>query len=249
MIHRYHFDPLDPADPYTMDIPTTNDPKEADRMAMYGCLSILTAPVLFIIVFCIVALFTSCATQKTEHEQQTHVVTTDSAGTETSHAGQVTDQTVNVDSIVTAILQRTREEFARQEQEHETVTETLTETIDSLGRIVRQSRKTTDRTLSRQEQQRIDRLEQTFEQQIHQAIMSHDSLWQDRFAQYQASMTDSLSRIRDLQKQTFASNPVTWWQQLQMWLGSLVLVALAVLAGWWILKKRAWWLALLRKII
>lgn len=236
---HYHFDPLDLADPYTMDMPTTNDPEAVDRMAMYGCLSLMATPVLFIIVFCVIALFTSCASvQKTEHEQQTHVVTIDSAGTETSHSGSVTDQKVNVDSIVTAILQRTREEMARQEQEHEITTETLTETIDSLGRIVRQSQKTTDRTLSRQEQQRIDRLEQTFEQQIHQAILSHDSLWQDRFSKYQASMTDSLSRIRDLQKKTSASNPVTWWQQLQMWLGSLVLVALVVLAIGWMLRKK-----------
>ena len=159
----------------------------------------------------------------------------------------MTTQTVNVDSIVTAILQRTREEFARQEQEHEITTETLTETIDSLGRIVRQSQKTTDRTLSRQEQQRIERLEQTFEQQISRAIHEHDSAWHDRFAQYQASMTDSLSRIRDLQLQRSAQNPVGWWQRLQLWLGRLVLVALAVCAAWFILKKRAWWLRLLRK--
>ena len=116
----------------------------------------------------------------------------------------------------------------------------VAETLDSLGRVVRQSQKVTDRTLSRQEQQRIDRLEQTFEQQIHRAIEEHDSLWQERFAHYQATMTDSLQSIRDLRQQTAASNPLTWWQQLQQWLGRLVLIAIAVVAGWWIVKKRVW---------
>jgi uncharacterized protein (DUF2344 family) len=202
-------------------------------------------PTLFIllIAFALCSLFASCASvQKTEHEQQTHVVTTDSAGTETSHAGQVTQQAVNVDSIVTAILQRTREELARQEQEHEITTETLTETIDSLGHIVRQSQRVTDRTLSRLEQQRIERLEQTFEQQIHQAILSHDSLWNDRFSQYQASMSDSLATLRDRQMQRTASNPVTWWQNLQIILGRLALLAIAVLLALWLLRKKLPWL-------
>ena len=39
------------------------------------------------------------------------------------------------------------------------------------------------------------------------------------------------------------------WQQVQLWLGRLVLVALAVLAAWWLIRKKAWWLALLRKLV
>jgi hypothetical protein len=36
------------------------------------------------------------------------------------------------------------------------------------------------------------------------------------------------------------------WQQMQLWLGRLVLVALAVLAAWWIVRKRTWWLRLIK---
>ena len=39
------------------------------------------------------------------------------------------------------------------------------------------------------------------------------------------------------------------WQQLRIWLGNIVLVALAVLAAWWLIRKKAWWLALLRKLV
>ena len=39
------------------------------------------------------------------------------------------------------------------------------------------------------------------------------------------------------------------WQQVQLWLGRLVLVVLAFLAAWWLIRKKTWWLALLRKIL
>ena len=248
MIHHY-FDPTDPMWFYYDPLPENATPeelKEYQRMTMKMLRNTIIGFFVLLAAFAICSVFSSCATQKQEHQEQTHVVVTDSGATEHNQAVQVSNQTVNVDSIIRVVMQRTREEFARQEQEHETVTETLTETIDSLGRIVRQSQKTTDRTLSRQEQQRIDRLEQTFEQQISRAIQEHDSAWHDRFAQYQASMTDSLSRIRNLQLQRSAQNPVGWWQQLQLWLGRLVLVAIAVLAAWFILKKKTWWLRLLK---
>ena len=32
-------------------------------------------------------------------------------------------------------------------------------------------------------------------------------------------------------------------------LGVLIAIALAVLAAWWLIRKKAWWLALLRKIL
>jgi hypothetical protein len=40
---------------------------------------------------------------------------------------------------------------------------------------------------------------------------------------------------------------LSWFQQLQLWLGRLVLVALAVLTGIWLIRKRAWWLRLFLK--
>lgn len=39
------------------------------------------------------------------------------------------------------------------------------------------------------------------------------------------------------------------WQQLRIWMGNIVLIALALCAAWWLLKKRTWWLALLRKLV
>lgn len=240
MIHNY-FDPTDPMGMYYNPMPehmTKEEFEKYQRLTMKHLWRSFVVFILMLAALAVMSIFTSCAVQKTEHEQQTHVVKTDSAGTEQSHSGQVTSQSVNVDSIIRVVMQRTREEFARQEQEHEVTTETLTETIDSLGRIVRQSQRTTDRTLSRQEQQRIDRLEQTFEQQIHRALLEHDSLWHERFARYQASMSDSLQTVRDLQQQRSASNPLTWWQQLRLHLANILLYALLIIAAVWLVRKK-----------
>ena len=189
-------------------------------------------------VIALLGIFTSCASvQRTEHTQQTHVVKTDSAGSEQTHAAEVKDQTVNIDSMITAAIERTREELARQEQEHEITTETLTETIDSLGRIVRQQQRVTDRTLSRQEQQRIDRMEQAFSLQLHRAIEEHDSLWNDRFARFRSTMTDSVQSVRDLLLQRSASNPLTWWQQIRIHLANILLWAIFFLAAFFSIRR------------
>ena len=42
---------------------------------------------------------------------------------------------------------------------------------------------------------------------------------------------------------------LAWHQQARLWLANLVLVALAVAAAVWIVRKRSWWLAIIRKII
>lgn len=233
MHHIYHYDPTDPMGFWYDPLPenaTQEDYEELQRLTMKMLWRTIVTGFVLLAALAVCSLFTSCATQKQEHQQQTHVVQTDTAGTEQSYGGQVADLTVNVDSIVNIVMQRTREEFSRQEQEHETTTETTTETIDSLGRIVRQTQKTTDRTLSRQEQQRIDRLEQTFSQQLHRAIQEHDSLWQNRFAEYQTSMRDSLQSVRDLHRQTSASNPLTWWQQFRLHLANILIYFLAICA-------------------
>lgn len=191
-----------------------------------------------LMVIALLGICTSCASvQRTEHTQQTHVVRTDSAGSEQTHTTEVKHQTVNIDSMITAAIQRTREELARQEQEHEITTETLTETIDSLGHIVRQQQRVTDRTLSRQEQQRIDRMEQAFSLQLHRAIEEHDSLWNDRFARFRSTMTDSVQSVRDLLLQRSASNPLTWWQQIRIHLANTLLWAIFFLAAAFAIRR------------
>ena len=42
---------------------------------------------------------------------------------------------------------------------------------------------------------------------------------------------------------------LSWHQQARLWIGNIVLVALAVAAAVWIIRKRSWWMSVIRKII
>ena len=42
---------------------------------------------------------------------------------------------------------------------------------------------------------------------------------------------------------------LAWHQQARLWLANLVLVALAVAAGVWIVRKRSWWMGRIRKLL
>ena len=135
-----------------------------------------------------VAAFSSCATQKEEHQHTTHIIEADTLSHQAQHDSHTQQQVANFDSIVTASIWAAMQEFVRQEQEHEVTTETLTETIDSLGRIIRQSQKTTDRTLSRQEIERQQEQLQQVANQLHQRLEVMDAEWHESLAQMEASL-------------------------------------------------------------
>ena len=187
---------------------------------------ILTAAAYVLVVSVIMGMLSSCATKRELHEHHQHTVVADTLAQEARHDSHTNHQTSNIDSLVTASVWAAMQEFVRQEQEHEVTTETLTETIDSLGRIVRQQQKTTDRTLSRQELQRQQEQLQQLSTQLHQRLEAMDSAWSDRISRYESHLRDSLSRQKDLQQSVAADSP-SWWQRLWLWLrGILVGVAI-----------------------
>ena len=189
--------------------------------AMMNAMRFFRAMMLMAVVaVCLVSCRTVTTTQQ---ENTSHVFEADTLAKEAKHDTHVSQQSVDIDSIVTAVMQHVKDEFNRQEQEHETVTETLTETIDSLGNIIRQTQKTTDRTTSKQEQRRTERLEQTVRQEIHEAMARQDSLWQERFSEYQASVRDSLQQSVAKQKTASSQQPLSWWAKAWTWLRGILL--------------------------
>lgn len=55
------------------------------------------------------------------------------------------------------------------------------------------------------------------------------------------SLTDSLLRAKEEQTVKEVEKPLSWWQNLRLWLGNIVLVALAVAAVVWVVKKKHPW--------
>lgn len=65
----------------------------------------------------------------------------------------------------------------------------------------------------------------------------HDSIY--------VSRRDSIPVPYPVEKKVPAELNV--WQQIRIWLGNIVLVALAVAVAYWTYRKRAWWLRLFMK--
>lgn len=206
--------------------------------AMWTVGGIIAAVVYILIVFGVVAAFGSCATKKELHEHQTHVVEADTLAREAKHEGHAQQTAVNLDSIVTASVWAAMQEFVKSEQEHEVTTETLTETIDSLGRIIRQQQRTTDRTLSRQELQRQEQQLQQLSIDLKKHIESLDSLWSERVSSIETHLRDSLSAQLDKQSVSEAPKAATWLQKAWSWLkGILIGIVIGVFA---VAGKRLW---------
>ena len=69
-----------------------------------------------------------------------------------------------------------------------------------------------------------------------------------RAQSFQLTRMDSLLRQDRETVEREVEKPLSWWQQSQIWLGRLVLVALAVLLVSWLWRNRTWWLSLLRRL-
>lgn len=179
------------------------------------------------------ALFSSCASTKEFHQQHQHTTEIDTLATEAQTDSHVQQQTQDIDSIVTASVWAAMQEFVKSEQEREKITETITTFIDSLGRGVRQEQRTTERELSRQEQQRREeQLEQTISS-LHQRLEVMDAEWHERLQRLEATVRDATVTHTDASKVT-QSQPLSWWQRAWTWIkGIFVGIVVGIIIVCW----------------
>lgn len=220
--------------------------KRVNWFRVWMCImsGILTAAAYVLIVSAIVVMCSSCATKKELHEHHQHTVVADTLAQEARHDSHTNHQTSNIDSLVTASVWAAMQEFVRQEQEHEVTTETLTETIDSLGRIVRQQQKTTDRTMSRQELQRQQEQLQQLSTDLHRRLSAMDSTVSDRMSRFESHLRDSLNHELSKQTDTSGAPALTWWQRLLQWLKG-ILAGVAICGALYLTRR--FWLPLIKR--
>ena len=125
------------------------------------------------------------------------------------------------------------------EQQHEVITETVTTTLDSLGREIRQEQRTISRDISREQQIIEQRLTREFESRLQTAISELDSSWRSRYDSIQAVTVreDSIS----VKKTPVNGSGLSWWQQARIHLANILLYWLLIVGiiqlGKWHLKK------------
>lgn len=223
----YHnFDPLDPMDPYTTDPLPSSDNPEQDLIAGY------LGSIVSLLVFFLVSFFISCGTTRETSYVERH------------RMESIMDRMDSLLRVRTVVQQDSvwRETILRQFQSIRERSDTShTVVVDTAGKVIKETliinnvRETTSES---------DRLER--EMLMHRLDVQDSTI---NLMRQQILHSDSLLQQRQETTVKEVAKPLTWWQQSRIWLGNIVVVALAVAAGWWVIRKKAWWLRLLRKIL
>ena len=216
-----NIDPYDPLGQYFWNQPPDSDFDEpgAFRRALRFAVTLIAV---IIALLALTSLFSSCTvTRETTSTVDSHKVET------------IIDRMDSLMRLKTVKESDSlwRETILRQFQSIREKSDTSrTQVVDSAGRVVREKiiinnvRETTSETDRREFQKLTHRLE------------SMDSTM--RVMQRQLSRSDSLLQQRDTVREREVPARLSWWQQARLWLSNLILIALAVLAAVWIVRKR-----------
>lgn len=187
-------------------------------------------------------ILTGCGTPKVIEQHQHHYYEADTQAIQAKVDAHLQSWHEQMDSAFRQQWSQYASEQSLQEQEHEKVTETVTSWVDSLGRVVRQEQRTTERDLSRQQQQREERLTREFEVRLQQALAQHDSIWQYKYDQMQVhwQQEDSISNSQTPVAVNEDNRP--WYKRMASALGYISAGCL-LLGG--IIVTRKWWMKLL----
>ena len=224
-----HFNQTDPTEFYFTPLPdnmTKEDYKEYQKLTLKMLVRSLITILVLLVLMTVLSMLTGCTTQKTvSSEVSDH---------------RVTDMMQRMDSVLTAhsVIQQDstwKQEILRQFQSIREKSDTNHYVVtDTAGNVIREKivinnvREVTSET---------DRQELT--------VMSHRLEQMDstmNMMRQQLSHSDSLLQQREKETVRTISTPLTWWQNVQQWFGLMAMIALAVLAAVWFLKRKLPWL-------
>ena len=230
---HYIYDPTDPMQVFYAPLPENPSKEDIEeyqrvslKMLLNGCLVFM----IILVLLAIMSLFTGCTTQRIGTDTQDH-----------RHSREMLQHMDSLLSVRTVTHQDSiwQQEILRQFQSIREKSDTSRSvTLNQAGDTIREKiiinniREATSET---------DRQQLT--------VMLHRLQVMDSTVQAQSiriSRMDSLLRKERQVVERVVSAPLSWIQQMQIWLGRLVLVALAVLAAWWLLKKRTWWCRIIK---
>ena len=179
----------------------------------------------------------SCSpTEKVVYEHIHHYQQADTMATEAASDTHVTETSLNFDSIARSVFNEYSASWFSHEDNREVTTETITTTVDSLGRQIRTEQRTTERNLSKLQQQTEQRLTQEYEQRLQMAIQQQDSVWQERMSRIQAHWEQQFDNENSSATKTEHQPWYTrLWNRLQ---GYLLCIAVAALL---FLTRGLWW--------
>lgn len=229
--------------PFHMVPSTEEDPlkdttlKDCVRLCVMQVISFFLMLVVALVVCAVISMLTGCTTPKAIEHHHHHYEQTDTLAIQAQIDRRLSSWHAQMDSSWRQSWQEYSASLFSNEDEKEKVTETITTFVDSLGREVRQEQRTTERSLSRMQQQTEQRLTREFEMRLSTALDSVNDLWQQRFDRYQThwEQTDSIHVKETPATKTELPWYKRWWQTLKDYLLMAGIVALLIITRsiWW----------------
>jgi hypothetical protein len=192
-------------------------------------------------------MLVGCATPKTIEQHHHHYEQADTLAIQSRIDKSLNSWHEQMDSSWRQSWQEYSASWFSHDDQKEHITETILTWTDSLGREMRQEQRTTDRSLSKMQQQTEQRLTREFELRLSVVVDSVNDLWQQKFNALQAhwEKIDSTSVQRGSPASEILPWYKRWWQTLKDYLliAAIILILLATRRIWW-----PWCINLFRKI-
>ena len=193
------------------------------------------------IVAIIVSLaLTGCTTPKIIEQHHHHYEQADTLAIHAQVDKRINSWHEQMDSSWRQRMDEYSASWFSHDDQKEHITETITTYIDSLGREVRQEQRTTDRSLSKMQQQTEQRLTREFEARLSTVVDSVNDVWQQRFNALKAHFEQSDTTSYSVQSGGILAADTLpwykrWWQTLKDYL-LMVGIVLLIIA-----TRRIWW--------
>ena len=222
-ILQHHMDPLDPYNPY--EYCRQNDGEQEYKQEK-GCTLITIEGIISLCIigaiFLLLGMLTGCSTKKeSSYIEQRRMEALMNRMDSLSHVRTVVQQDSTWREVVMRQLQSIRE---KSDTSRYVVQDSLGNTIREKIVInnIRETASETDRKEMAVMTRKIETMDSTINT-MHQQISMFESL------------------LKQKEKVTQVEKPLSMWQQARIWLGNMVLVALALLAIAWLLRKQLRW--------
>lgn len=178
-----------------------------------------------------------CATPKAVEHHHHHSEQADTMAVKSQVDRLMTSWRTQIDSSLRQRMEEYSASWLSHDDQKEKVTETITTFVDSLGREVRQEQRTTERSLSRMQQQTEQRLSREFEMRLSTALDSVNDIWQQRYDALQTHWEQNDSTHIKETPVAGAALPwyKRWWQTVKDYLlmAGIVLLIIATRRIWW----------------
>ena len=222
--------------------PTQMTPQESDqykgltdeerlKLCILRLLAFLGTMVASLAALAVISLLTGCTTPKIIEQHHHHYEQADTLAIQAQIDRTVNSWHEQMDSSWRQRMDEYSASWFSNDEQKEHVTETILTWTDSLGREMRQEQRTTDRSLSKMQQQTEQRLTREFEARLSVVVDSLNDIWQQRFEHYQTHWEKSDSTDIKETPATKTELPwyKRWWQSLKDYLLAIAIIALLLM--------------------